>query len=115
MACKKDKVTYMKCSLAVSGTTIIDTQGYEALSFVLPVKDTTALALAHGDDSGLSDTAAVGSDFLIGDVAYTGAGVGKLGYVGKKRYVEITVTDPATDTTILAIQESPLKAPTASV
>ena len=98
----------------VSGTTIVDTQGYEALSFIFATINTTAVTLAHGDDSGLSDTSAVTSDFIIGDVAYTAAGTGKVGYVGKKRYVEITIANPAVDVTITAIQESPLLAPTPS-
>ena len=113
MACKKDNVTYYKPSNVVSATTIIDTNEFESLTFILNVIDTTSLELTHGDDSGLSDGTTVGSDFLIGETAYTATGVGKLGYVGKKRYVQITVTNPATDTTIFAIQDSPLKAPVA--
>lgn len=113
---KKDQATLITVdSSIVSATTIVDTQGYESLTFVLPVINTTSLALTHGDDSGLSDGAAVGSDFLIGQTAYTATGTGKLGYVGKKRYVQITVTNPATDTTIVAVKGNPLKAPTADV
>lgn len=113
MACKKDNVTKMKVSTCTSGVTIIDTAGFESLTFVSAVINTTAYALSHGDDSGLSDAAAVTSDFYIGKVAYTATGMGKVGYNGKKRYVQITVTNPATDASIFAIQESPTKAPTA--
>ena len=109
----KDQVSEITVQLAVSATTVIDTQGYQSLTFALPVKDTTALSLKDAEVSDMSDEAVIAAAFRIGKIAYTAAGVGKLGYVGKKRYVEITVTDPATDVTIMAILGNPLLAPTA--
>lgn len=88
----------------VSGTTIIDMQGAESLMFIANVINTTSFAVTHGNDSGLSDGAAVDAAFLIGPTAYTATGTGRVCYVGKKRYVQITVTNPATDVTIVALK-----------
>jgi len=112
----KDQVTEISANGAVvSATTIIDTQGYQSLTFIASVVNGTTFALKHGEDSGLSDEETVPAAFIVGDVAYTAGGTGKVGYVGKKRYVEITVGTPATDVTITAIQGYPLKAPTPAV
>lgn len=111
----KDQVTELTLdSTLVSGTTIVDTQGYQSLTFSSAVINTSTYTLTDGEDSALSDGATVVAAFRIGDVAYTAAGTGKVGYVGKKRYVKITVANPATDVTIYAIQGNPLKAPTSN-
>lgn len=111
----KDQVTEITADATiVSATTIIDTQGYQSLSFIVEVVNGTALSLEDGEDSGLSDGAAVDAAFVIGDAAYTAAGTGKIGYVGKKRYVQLTVATPATNTSIVALQGYPLKAPTSN-
>lgn len=81
---------------------IIDTQGFEAVEFVLQTGVLTdgdyALLIEDGDDSGLSDAAAVADIFLLGTEA--GASfdadtddnkAGKIGYVGPKRYVRMSV------------------------
>lgn len=110
----KDQVTELTVDATiVSATTIVDTQGYQSLTFSSAVVNGTTYALTHGEDSALSDGAAVPADYVVGQTAYTAGGTGKVGYVGKKRYVQITVGTPATDTTIVAIQGYPLKAPTA--
>lgn len=89
---------------------IIDRQGYESLTFVLGIgtladaNATFAVLVEEGDDSGLSDAAAVADADLIsqtvGTAPETAAGfqfddddeVRKIGYVGNKRYVRLTVT-----------------------
>ena len=59
---------------------------------------TFAVTLEHGDDSGLSDTAAVVDGQLIGTLAgasftYANDGtVTKLGYIGGKNYSRLTIT-----------------------
>lgn len=83
---------------------IIDTAGYEAVELVLQngtnadADATFTVLVQDGDASNLSDAAAVDDKFLLG----TEAGAGftfsddnearKIGYVGGKRYVRVTVT-----------------------
>ena len=87
---------------------IIDTAGYDAVEFAIATGTLTdadatfATTLEHGDDSGLSDTAAVTNDDLIGTLAGAGftfaadKATRKLGYAprtqARKRYVRLTVT-----------------------
>ena len=88
---------------------IIDRSNYESLEFVIGIgtiadADATFTVLVEdGDDSGLSDAAAVADASLFGTEA--GAGfqfddddeVRKIGYKGVKRYVRLTIT-PANNT-----------------
>lgn len=88
---------------------IVDTKGYEAAEFViltgsLADADATFTVLVEdGDQSNLSDAAAVADAFLLGTEAQAGFTfsdddkVRKIGYVGGKRYVRVTVT-PANNT-----------------
>lgn len=76
---------------------IIDTQGYESVEFivqagVVTAGDVTPL-LEDGDDSGLSDAAAVAADFRLGSLVLldTSNTLTRFGYVGKKRYVKLSV------------------------
>ena len=109
---------------------IIDTQGYDSLTFLiltgaLADADATFTALVeHGDASNLSDAAAVPDDSLLGTEAlasFTFADddkVFKIGYVGSKRYVRLTVT-PASNTgnafvSAVALLGHPHWAPTAN-
>lgn len=86
-------------STTTTGTNIIDTQGYGSLTAILNVgartDGTFKLAVEHGDDSGLSDTAAPDATDLIGTLAGTAVSVAqtqaKLGYIGNKRYVRFNV------------------------
>lgn len=83
---------------------IIDTQGFHSLVFVIAAGSladadaTFAVLVEDGDDSGLSDGAAVADTFLRGteaEASFTFAednAVKKIGYVGNKRYVRLTVT-----------------------
>ena len=87
---------------------IIDMQGYEALEFFIQSGTITTGVftplLQHGDDSGLSDVATVPSDFVLGTIAdatFTVAAaddnaVKKIGYVGKKRYVRLSIVTTST-------------------
>jgi hypothetical protein len=80
---------------------IIDTKGYESITFIFHSATLTAGTftplIQDGEDSGLSDAAAVADDFLIGTEA--GAAFAatddnktkRIGYVGKKRYVRFNV------------------------
>lgn len=86
---------------------IIDRQGYESVLFAIllgSIADadaTFAVTMDDGDDSGLSDAAAVSATDLLG--SYSGAGfqfdsdngVRKIGYKGNKRYVRLTITPTA--------------------
>lgn len=88
---------------------IVDTKGYESVEFViltgsLADADATFTVLVEdGAQANLSDAAAVADTFLLGTEAlasFTFADdnkVRKIGYVGGKRYVRVTVT-PANNT-----------------
>jgi hypothetical protein len=88
---------------------IVDTAGYESAEFIiltgsLADADATFTVLVEdGDNSSLTDNAAVADSFLLGTEAlasFTFAGddkVFKIGYIGDKRYVRVTVT-PANNT-----------------
>jgi len=88
---------------------IIDRQGYDSLEFAIctgTLADTDAtftVLIEDGDDSGLSDNAAVADTELLGteaDASFTFAddnGARKIGYRGAKRYVRMTIT-PAANT-----------------
>lgn len=88
---------------------IIDLAGYSQLAFAILVgaladADATFTVLVeHGDASNLSDAAAVPDTQLTGTEASAGFTfaaddkVRKIGYVGSKRYVRLTVT-PANNT-----------------
>lgn len=85
-------------------SSIIDLQGCSALLFAIAAgsladADATFTVLVEdGNDSGLSDAAAVADDFLLGTEAgasFTFADdnvTKKIGYVGSKRYVRLTIT-----------------------
>lgn len=83
---------------------IIDMQGFKACTFLLAIGSLVdanaefAVLVEDGDDSGLSDNAAVADDFLHGteaDAAFSFDDDNKtrvIGYHGPKRYVRLTVT-----------------------
>ncbi len=85
-------------------STILDTSTHyvnEYLGLVGTCTDagfTTAILVEDGDDSGLSDAAAVADAFLLGTetgCAFTQASDNKaikIGYRGSKRYIRVTVT-----------------------
>lgn len=83
---------------------IIDTQGYDSLTFVIATGSladsdvTFAVLVEDGDNSGLSDNDDVSDDYLVGTESDAGFQFDdddetrKIGYVGTKRYVRLTIT-----------------------
>lgn len=82
---------------------IIDTNGFGCTEFVglcgsIADADTTLTVLVEdGNDSGLSDNAAVDDAFLLGIEAMglqfdSDNKTFKIGYIGPKRYVRVTIT-----------------------
>ena len=98
---------------------IVDRQGYNSLEFLIAAGTladadaTFSVLVEEGDDSGLSDNAAVADVDLLGTevlAAFTFADDGeprKIGYVGSKRYTRCTVT-PAANTGSAPIAIIPL-------
>lgn len=88
---------------------IIDTKGYEACELAIitgtntDANATFAALVEDGDASNLSDAAAVSDTFLLGTELLAGFDFGddvecrKIGYVGPKRYVRLTVTPSGND------------------
>jgi hypothetical protein len=87
---------------------IIDMQDQQSLEFVLFSGTITTGVftpkIEEGDNSSLTDAAVVSSDYLIGtlaDATFTVAAADdnackKIGYVGKKRYVRLSVVTTST-------------------
>lgn len=83
---------------------IIDLAGYQSLAFAIllgalaDADATFAVLVEHGDAANLSDAAAVPDANLTGTEASAGFifsddnKVRKIGYVGSKRYVRLTIT-----------------------
>jgi hypothetical protein len=83
---------------------IIDRQGFDSLEFFINIgsvadADATFTVLVEdGDNSALSDAAAVADENLLGTEALAGFQydddneVRKIGYIGGKRYVRLTIT-----------------------
>ncbi|SHF02300.1 hypothetical protein SAMN02745157_1460 [Kaistia soli DSM 19436] len=88
---------------------IIDTAGYESLTFLILIGALAdadaafAVSLTHGDAANLSDGVAVPAANILGGLAnanFTFSDddkVRKVGYLGSKRYVRLTIT-PANNT-----------------
>lgn len=109
---------------------IIDRQGFNALEYIIATGSladadaTFTVLLEEGDNSALSDAAAVADGDMLGTEAqasFTFAAddkVFKLGYVGNKRYTRLTVT-PAGNASAaviaaVAVLGEPFSAPTAN-
>ena len=109
---------------------IIDLQGYESLTFAIATGNladadaTFAVLVEHGDVANLSDAAAVPDNQLLGTEALAGFTFSdddetrRIGYVGDKRYVRLTVT-PANNASAallaaVALLAHPHSAPTAN-
>ena len=83
---------------------IIDVRGYESLGFLISTGDladadaTFTVLVEHGDAANLSDAAAVPDSQLIGTEVLASFAFGddnetrKIGYIGPKRYVRLTIT-----------------------
>ena len=84
---------------------IIDTAGFEALEFYLISGTVTdgayAVSLQHGDDASLSDAAAVSADETLGNADFAAAdddAAKRIGYIGKRRYVRLSIVSTSTST-----------------
>ena len=98
---------------------IVDKLGFDSLTFLIATgsladADATFVVLVEdGDDSGLSDAAAVADAYLLGTEALAtflfsdDGAVRKIGYIGPKRYCRVTIT-PAANTGIAAIAVIPV-------
>jgi len=90
-------------------STILDTANFRHNEFIMVTGTnadtdmTTTVLFEDGDDASLSDNAAVADDYLLGTEASAAFNYGddfetrKIGYIGPKRYVRVTVT-PADNT-----------------
>lgn len=86
---------------------IVDTRDYQSVLFVVmtgtlaDADATFAAAMAESDDSGMSGSNAVADEDMIGleaDVTLDFSDdnfEGKIGYIGNKRYAQLTVTPAA--------------------
>lgn len=110
---------------------IIDRKGFESLELGIitgtntDANATFAVLVEDGDNSGLSDNAAVDDSELLGTEALAGFTFAddvecrKIGYVGHKRYVRVTVTPSGNDSgnifiSGIAILGNPNLGPTAN-
>jgi hypothetical protein len=90
-------------------SSIIDRRGYESCELVIltgtntDINATFAVLVEDGNDSSLNDNAAVADSQLLGTEALAGFTFAddvecrKIGYVGDKRYVRVTVTPTGND------------------
>ncbi len=95
-------------AIATNTTTsgaIIDTAHYESLEFYMisgTITDGTyTAALYHGNDSGLSDAALVSTEETLGTAVLISTSdnvTARIGYVGKKRYVQLRVVSTGVTT-----------------
>lgn len=116
----KDLATKINPDITYSSGDTLDTAGYMSATFILETINTTSVAMEESDNgTDWTDVAAaniIKADGVAGavagnDVTYTAAGTAVIGYTGKKRYAQATVTNPATNTAIVALLGDPLKAP----
>lgn len=109
-------------------SSIIDTAGYESLTWLIATgaevdaDATFAVTMTHGDQSNLSDAAAVAATDVVGTLALASFDFSadnktrKIGYIGIHRYVQLTIT-PANNTgnffaSAIALLGNPHNAPT---
>ena len=108
---------------------IIDTRGFDSLTFVIQLATVTTadatnfftFTLQHGDDSGLSDAATVtaatgllGSNLVVNDSTTQSDMIGMMAYAGGKRYVRLVATETLTASaafSAVAVQGLPHVAP----
>lgn len=103
---------------------IIDTNDFGAFTFyvlidaLVDADATFAVTFEEGDDSGLSDAAAVPAENLIGNADFDfndDNSITHVGYVGKKRFVQATVTPSGNSSSatfrIMVVKTMPVSAP----
>lgn len=105
---------------------IIDTRGFEAIEFYIASGTLTdgayAVLVEDGDESNLSDAAAVADDELLGTEANASFAdtdddtVKRIGYIGGKRYVRLSLVSTGVTTggsfTAIAVQGTASNNPT---
>lgn len=90
---------------------IIDTEGFEALEFLILSGTITlgdaAISLQHGDAANLSDATTVDAEEILGSGVFAVDAddeVRKMGYIGKKRFVRLSiVTDNSANLTLTSL------------
>lgn len=112
-------------------SSIIDTKGYGSLTFLLSLGTNTdanatfAVTIAESDASNMSGSNAVAAADLVGTTTLAGfqydddTETRKLGYIGNKRYVQLTVTPSGNDSGNIfiagvAVLGNPSRQPTAN-
>lgn len=98
---------------------IIDSVDFNSLTFAInigAVTSTVTLTLLEGDESDMSDAAAVSADDIIGElttILTTDANSVKwLGYIGKKRYVQLSIVSGDATFGAVAIKGHAVSVPT---
>lgn len=97
-----DRMARNPVAITTNATTagnIIDTRGYESLTYVVAMGTITdgsySLLMQEGDDSGLSDVTTVPAEdtlgALTGFVATDDNAVKRVGSIGKKRYQRLSI------------------------
>lgn len=99
---------------------IIDTVGYESLTFVVAtgtVTSASVIKIEHGEKDDLSDATAVDAEHLLDalpSIADTDDDVTKwFGYIGKKRYVRVSFVSGSATMGVVGLYGHPLSMPTA--
>lgn len=133
----KDLHNNIYTSIAVNTATVstdttttgneIDMQGFESIEFVMAMGTLTdgdfALQITESDTSGSNFTAVDDADLLGTEPAFTtntdDNKIGRVGYIGGKRYLKATVVSTNTATnggtfTVIAIRSNAYDAPTAA-
>lgn len=108
---KADKAFVYASRTATGNGEIIDTTGFDSLTFIVTLATVTTadssnyftITLQHGDDASLSDAATVtaatgllGSNLVINDTTPLLNHIGLMGYAGGKRYVRLVATETGT-------------------
>lgn len=120
MGALKDLATLIKPDITYASGDTLDTTGYLSATFVLATINTTSVALEESEDGStwndVAEAQIIKGDSVAGavsgnDVTYTAAGTACIGCLSKKKYMQATVTNAATDTTIVSLLGDPLLAP----
>lgn len=114
------KTTTVTTDTTTAATNNVDTQGFEATEFYMIMGAITdgdyALVLTESDTSGSGYTAVADADLLGTEPAFTtntdDDRIGRVGYIGSKRYLRATVVSTNTATnggtfTVMAVQGKP--------
>lgn len=103
----KDLASHMKVVQVTSGTPI-DIRGFNSVTFVLEGDGTNEalLAITHGDTNSTATEELEPLDLTkpIAEVKVTAsAKSAKVGYIGSRQFVKVTVTEPEATSTVHAV------------